>query len=81
MNLRHFERKSRMAAYNSHSLLGLDVKRDKNIPAAAVQEICESVGWARREADLISIALENSLVVVSMWGKRAPDCFCSCYGR
>ncbi len=67
MNLRNFERKSRMAAYNSQTLLGLEVKRDKDIAAVAVQDICESVGWARREADLISIALENSLVVISIW--------------
>ncbi len=37
------------------------------MPAIAVQDICESVGWARRDADLISLALENSLVVVSVW--------------
>ncbi len=67
MNLRHLERKSRMAVFNSQILLGLDVKYDKNVAAAAVQDICESVGWARREADLISLALENSLVVISVW--------------
>jgi ribosomal protein S18 acetylase RimI-like enzyme len=67
MNLRNFERKSRMAAYNSQSLLGLEIKREKNIPSIAVQDICESVGWARRDSDLISIALENSLVVISAW--------------
>ncbi len=67
MNLRHFERKSRMAAYDTNSLLALEIKRDKNIPPAAVQDICESVGWAKRDADLITIALENSLVVISIW--------------
>jgi len=56
-----------MAANNSKSMLGLEVKHDKNVPAAAVQDICESVGWAKRDADLIIIALENSLVVVSVW--------------
>jgi GNAT superfamily N-acetyltransferase len=69
MNLRHLERKSRMAVYNSQSLPSLDVKHNKDLPAAAVQDICESVGWARREATLISVALENSLVVVSIWEK------------
>jgi aralkylamine N-acetyltransferase len=67
MNLRHFDRKSRMAAFNSQTLLGLEVKREKKVPALAVQDICESVGWARRDAELISMALENSLVVVSVW--------------
>ena len=67
MNLRHFERKSRMAVYNTRSSLSLDIKRERNVSAAAVQDICESVGWAKREADLISIALENSLVVISVW--------------
>jgi len=76
MNLRHFERKSGMAAHRyGGTLTGLppglthelDIKRDRNIPAPAVQDICESVGWARRDADLISLALENSLVVISVW--------------
>ncbi len=68
MNLRHFERKSRMAANNSQSLRAVvDIKHDKNIPASAVQNICESVGWAKRDSSLISLALENSLVVISVW--------------
>jgi GNAT superfamily N-acetyltransferase len=47
----------------------LMVSHDKNIPAGAVQEICASVGWSRRELALIARALENSLAVTSIWNK------------
>jgi len=48
-------------------LPGIVIKYDKNISAFAVQEICQSVGWNRREPDLIAAALENSIVVISVW--------------
>lgn len=67
MNLRYFERKARRSAYDERFLAGLEIKRDRNISVTAVQDICQSVGWARREADLIALALENSLVVISVW--------------
>jgi aralkylamine N-acetyltransferase len=43
------------------------VKFEKNISPQDVQELCSAVGWARREPDLISKALNNSLAVVSVW--------------
>jgi GNAT superfamily N-acetyltransferase len=39
----------------------------KDISAESVQEICASVGWSKREPELIGKALENSLAVVSIW--------------
>lgn len=45
----------------------LMVSHAKNVPPEAVQEICASVGWSRREPVLIVKALENSLAVVSVW--------------
>ncbi len=47
--------------------LEIEIKHDKDISPYAVQEICESVGWNRRETDLIATALENSIAVVSIW--------------
>ena len=47
----------------------LSVSHDKAVPPDAVQELCASVGWSRREPDLIVRALENSLAVVSIWDK------------
>jgi aralkylamine N-acetyltransferase len=49
------------------ALPGIEIKLDKNISPFAVQEICESVGWLRRDPDLIAVALENSMVVLSVW--------------
>src|SRR6516164_3973276 len=46
---------------------GLVVSHDKSISALAVQEICASVGWTRRDVSLIARALENSLAVASVW--------------
>ncbi len=48
----------------------LSVSHDKAVPPNAVQELCASVGWSRREPDLIVRALENSLAVVSIWDKE-----------
>ncbi|HEY9786864.1 MAG TPA: GNAT family N-acetyltransferase [Candidatus Obscuribacterales bacterium] len=45
----------------------LIVSHSKSVPPEAVQEICASVGWSRREPDLITRALNNSLAVVSVW--------------
>ena len=47
----------------------LSVSHDKAVPPNAVQELCASVGWSRREPELIVRALENSLAVVSIWDK------------
>jgi len=47
----------------------LAVSHEKNIAASAVQELCASVGWRRRELSLIARALENSLAVASVWDK------------
>ena len=46
---------------------GFLVTHEKNVPPAAVQDLCASVGWSRREASLIGRALANSLAVVSVW--------------
>lgn len=45
----------------------LIVSHDKGVSPQAVQELCASVGWSRREPDLIVRALANSLAVVSIW--------------
>ncbi|MBZ0185336.1 MAG: GNAT family N-acetyltransferase [Candidatus Obscuribacterales bacterium] len=43
------------------------VSHEKNLPPDDVQDVCASVGWSRREPELISKALMNSLCVVSIW--------------
>ncbi|MBY0359272.1 MAG: GNAT family N-acetyltransferase [Candidatus Obscuribacterales bacterium] len=48
-------------------LRNITVIHDKNISANAVQDLCASVGWSRRDPALIAKALSNSLVVVSAW--------------
>ena len=48
-------------------LEGLVVRHERNLPPEAVQDICSSVGWSRRELELISKALDNSVAVVSVW--------------
>jgi len=48
---------------------GMVVSHDKGISAEEVQDICASVGWSRREPELIAKALENSLAVASIWEK------------
>jgi len=47
----------------------ISVSHDKAVPPHAVQELCASVGWSRREPELIVRALQNSLAVVSIWVK------------
>ena len=46
---------------------GIVIKHDKDISAYAVQEICESVGWNKRDPELVAKALENSMIVISIW--------------
>jgi len=65
VNLRR--RESSFLDIYGQPLPGVVIKHDKDISAFAVQEICESVGWNRRETDLIAQALENSIVVISVW--------------
>lgn len=48
---------------------GLAIRHDKKLPPDDVQDICASVGWSRREPELISRALENSVAVVSVWDR------------
>ena len=48
---------------------GLIVSHDRKIPPDDVQDICASVGWSRREPDLIARALDNSVAVVSVWDR------------
>ena len=45
----------------------LVINHKKDISPEEVQEICASVGWSRRDPQLIARALENSLAVVSAW--------------
>jgi aralkylamine N-acetyltransferase len=45
----------------------LIIKRDKDISAHDVQDLCASVGWSRRDPVLIGRALMNSLAVASIW--------------
>jgi len=65
VNLRR--RQSSFLDIYGQPLPGIVIKHDKNISAYAVQEICESVGWNKRDLDLIARALENSVVVISVW--------------
>lgn len=67
MNLKRFERQIGMMDVQGRPALELEIRHDKDISPYAVQDICQSVGWNRRELDLISIALENSVSVVSIW--------------
>jgi aralkylamine N-acetyltransferase len=60
-------RQSNLVDIYGQPLPGIVIKQDKNISAHAVQELCESVGWNRRDPDLIAAALENSVVVISVW--------------
>lgn len=48
----------------------LVVSHDKAVPPHSVQELCASVGWSRREPELIVKALANSLAVVSIWSNN-----------
>ncbi len=50
--------------------LRLAVRRDAEIPPDAIQELCASVGWTRRQPALIAEALKNSVAVVSIWDKE-----------
>lgn len=59
---------------------GLVISHDKHIPAIAVQEICASVGWTRRDVSLIARALENSLAVTSVWEKEKLVAFARATG-
>lgn len=43
------------------------IKNSLDVPALDVQDLCASVGWSRREPDLITKALSHSLAVVSAW--------------
>ena len=45
----------------------LIIRRNKEVPPVHVQEICASVGWSRRDPNLIAKALTNSLAVISAW--------------
>ena len=67
VNLRRFQGPSNLVDVYGQPLPGVVIKHDKNISGFAVQDICQSVGWNRREPDLITTALENSIVVISIW--------------
>ncbi|MDC0832403.1 acetyltransferase [Leptolyngbya valderiana BDU 20041] len=43
---------------------------DRNIDLYELEELCDSVGWARRPLRKVRRALENSFLVVSMWEIR-----------
>ena len=58
----------------------LVISHDKGISPRAVQDICASVGWSRREPELISRALENSLAVASIWEKGTIVAFARATG-
>ena len=50
-------------------LKSLAISHEKDLNPDDVQDICASVGWSKREPELISRALNNSLAVVSIWDK------------
>lgn len=43
---------------------------DRNIDLYELEELCDSVGWARRPLRKVRKALEHSFLVVSMWEVR-----------
>lgn len=43
------------------------VSHEKSLSPYDVQDLCTSVGWSRRDPELIVQALANSLAVVSVW--------------
>ncbi|MCA9815573.1 MAG: GNAT family N-acetyltransferase [Cyanobacteria bacterium HKST-UBA01] len=51
-------------------LKALRISHEKQLSPDDVQDICASVGWSRREPELIAKALDNSLAVVSIWDKE-----------
>lgn len=48
-------------------LASVIISTEKTLVPEALQDLCASVGWARRDPDLINRALANSLAVVSAW--------------
>lgn len=48
-------------------LKNIVIRHEREISALAVQDLCASVGWSRRDSALIEKALLNSVVVVSAW--------------
>jgi GNAT superfamily N-acetyltransferase len=54
-------------------LSSIKISRAKNISPYAVQDLCASVGWARRDADLIQRSLLQSIAVISAWDMSAVD--------
>lgn len=67
VSLKRFQRQSNMVDVYGQPLPGIVIKHDKDISPYAVQEICQAVGWNRREPDLVATALQNSMIVVSIW--------------
>lgn len=43
---------------------------EKDLDLYELEELCDSVGWARRPIRKVRIALQNSFVVLSMWEHR-----------
>lgn len=43
---------------------------EKDIDLYELEELCDSVGWARRPIRKVRIALQHSFVVLSMWEHR-----------
>ena len=43
---------------------------EKDIDLYELEELCDSVGWARRPIRKVRIALQHSFVVLSMWEQR-----------
>ena len=43
---------------------------EKDIDLYELEELCDSVGWARRPIRKVRIALQYSFVVLSMWEQR-----------
>jgi aralkylamine N-acetyltransferase len=45
----------------------IKISCDKNVAAKSLQDLCASVGWARREPAMIEKSLRNSIAVVTAW--------------
>jgi GNAT superfamily N-acetyltransferase len=51
----------------AHDLSGVKLSCNKDLVAQAVQDLCVSVGWAKRDLVLITRSLQNSVAVVGAW--------------
>lgn len=62
-----FRRRNREESDGDKRLALVRIVHDRDVSPPALQDLCTSVGWAKRDPELIVRALGNSLAVVSAW--------------